>query len=205
APDRNVWKCRLPRSVSQRPGEHHIAIERTQLHVDAGNAHCSLERRDRGNNTSRIGGSLRTGTGCLESDTVTATSHSTSPSAYECHDERCNGRPPGRRWCSTAKLRHRHRHLTTRALHGERTNVLKPAMQTRIPSAPLFDATRISDDRPPAYPALVSPLCGSKRELCTRFLNEPHNGLGAPQARVGGPRGRSRPDLVGCGAFVNVL
>jgi len=71
APDRNVWKCRLPRSVSQRPGEHHIAIERTQLHVDAGNPHRSLERRDRGNNTSRVAGTLRTGTGCLESDTVT--------------------------------------------------------------------------------------------------------------------------------------
>ena len=65
-------------------------------------------------------------------------------------------RRPGRRWYSCAKLRHRHKHLTTRALHGVRTNVLKPAMPTRIPSIrAAFDATRISDDRPPAYPALV--------------------------------------------------
>src|SRR5206468_7319261 len=29
----------------------------------------------------------------------------------------------------------------------------------------------------------LGPLCGSKRELCTRFLNEAHNGRGAPRAR----------------------
>src|SRR5207249_2869019 len=32
-------------------------------------------------------------------------------------------------------------------------------------------------------PGGFSPLCGSKRELCARFLNKAHNGLGAPGAR----------------------
>jgi glutaminyl-peptide cyclotransferase len=50
---------------------------------------------------------------------------------------------------------------------------------------------------------LISPLCASKRELCTRFLNEAHNGLGAPQARppersgATGPRERRRGGSAG--------
>jgi len=49
----------------------------------------------------------------------------------------------------------------------------------------------------------VSPLGGSKRELCTRFVTEPHNGLGAPQARpparsgAPGPRERRRGGAAG--------
>ena len=49
----------------------------------------------------------------------------------------------------------------------------------------------------------LGPLCGSKRELGTRFLNEPHNGLGAPQARppersgATGPRERRRGGSAG--------
>jgi hypothetical protein len=61
----------------------------------------------------------------------------------------------------------------------------------------------------------LSPLCGLKREFCTRF-HEPHNGLGraqrgppersgaqgSPRAEAkGGPRGRSPPDLVRLGTL----
>jgi hypothetical protein len=47
-----------------------------------------------------------------------------------------------------------------------------------------------------------SPLCGSKREFCTRF-SDPHNGQGAPQARppersgATGPRERRRGGSAG--------
>src|SRR5437867_1587604 len=34
-----------------------------------------------------------------------------------------------------------------------------------------------------AKPPGSSPSCGAKQELCARFLNEAHNGLGAPRAR----------------------
>ncbi len=50
---------------------------------------------------------------------------------------------------------------------------------------------------------VTSPLCGSKREPCNRFPTEPHNGLGAPQARppersgATGPRERRRGGSAG--------
>src|SRR5436309_987092 len=50
---------------------------------------------------------------------------------------------------------------------------------------------------------LNSPLCGSKRELRTRFFNEAHHGVGAPQARppersgATGPRERRRGGSAG--------
>src|SRR5216684_7659566 len=47
--------------------------------------------------------------------------------------------------------------------------------------------------------ARVSPLCGSKRELCTRCC-WPHNGLGAPRARPperSGDRGAPRATAKG--------
>src|SRR5437899_123521 len=76
----------------------------------------------------------------------------------------------------------------------------------RAPAASRGPALRTSTQTAPG----LSPLCGSKRELCTRFLKA-HSGLGAPRARPpersgatgppraeawGGPRGRSPPDPV---------
>src|SRR5205814_5994431 len=50
---------------------------------------------------------------------------------------------------------------------------------------------------------VTSPLCGSKPEPCNRFLTEPHNGLGAPQARP--PAGAAGAKPPGSGQTPGIL